>query len=184
MRKLSKTGLGRVFKDWAPALPFTLAAGGLLALSAVWLVRSSFAGIEGGWSLQAWRDILGSELALKAIKTSFGISIWVATICTVIGSVLAWLVANMAWRRRSATQAVLNVVSNFGGASLAIAMVATLGAVGFFRLLLSDWLGFALPLDLYSPTGLVVTYLYFILPLFVLLVLPAMAAVRPEWWEA
>ena len=115
---------------------------------------------------------------------SLVLSVIVATFCLVVGSVLAYLVSGLARQGRAAAQALLNVAANFGGASLAIAMVSTLGAVGFVRLLLENWFGYQLGLDLYSLWGLVVTYIYFILPLYVLLVLPAMSVLRPEWWEA
>ena len=39
-------------------------------------------------------------------------------------------------------------------------------------------------MDLYGTTGLVVVYLYFHVPLFVLIVLPAMGAVSEPLWEA
>ncbi|MCI0678541.1 MAG: ABC transporter permease [Actinobacteria bacterium] len=174
----------RALYDWAPAIPFFLMAGGVLIGSAVWLVRSSFAGIDGGWTIQPWRDIFGQELTRKTFGTSLGLSTWVATICTVVGTPLAFYVANLARQGRAAAQGLLNVVTNFGGASLAIAMVATLGALGFVRLLVQNWFGADLALDLFSFWGLIVTYLYFILPLYVLLILPAMAALKPEWWEA
>ena len=174
----------RAIRDWAPAIPFFLIAGGVLIGSAVWLIRASFAGIDGGWTIQPWADILGQELTRKGIANSLGLSAWVATICTVIGTPLAYYIAHLARRGRTAAQGLLNVVTNFGGASLAIAMVATLGAVGFVRLLARDWLSTEITLNLFSFQGLIVTYLYFILPLYVLLVLPAMAAIKPEWWEA
>ena len=161
-----------------------LLAGGLLLGSAVWLVRTSFEGVGGGWSLQAWRDITTSGLAREAIATSLWLSVWVASLCTVAGTVLAWYVANLARRGRTSAQALLNVAANFGGASLAIAMISTYGGVGFVRLLMADWFGWELGLDLYGFSGLVVTYVYFVLPLYVLLILPAMTALRPEWWEA
>lgn len=170
--------------DWLPVVPFLAFVGVLLAGSALWLVRSSFGGPEGGWTLQPWRDVFGIRLNRSAIVTSVELSAAVATICALLGTPLAWFVAALARRGRTAAQALLNVVSNFGGASLAIAMITTLGSVGFLRLLVQDWLGRDLPLDLFSFWGLVVTYTYFTLPLYVLLLLPAMGAVRPEWWEA
>lgn len=169
---------------WAPALPLLGIGTILLAGSGVWLVRSSFAGIAGGWTLEAWRDVLTSDLNRAALRVSFELATTVATVCTAVGTPLAWYVAGLGERSGSVAQGLLTVVSNFGGASLAIAMVTTLGSAGFVRLLASDWLGVALPFDLYSVGGLVVTYTYFILPLYVLLVLPAVGALKPEWWEA
>ncbi|ABK73550.1 ABC transporter permease subunit [Mycolicibacterium smegmatis] len=176
--------LRRIVTQWGPAVPFLIAAGGILAAAAFWLIRTSFSGPDGGWTLQAWQDIFAQQITRAAMVRSLGLSAVVATLCLVLGSVLAYLVSGLARRGRTAAQALLNVAANFGGASLAIAMVSTLGAVGFVRLLLQDRFGYALGFDLYSFWGVVVTYMYFILPLYVLLVLPAMSVLRAEWWDA
>lgn len=173
-----------VIAQWAPAIPFLVTAGGVLVAAGIWLIRTSFAGPDGGWTLQPWRDIFAQQITREAMVRSLGLSATAATVCLAVGSVLAYHVSGLARRGRAAAQALLNVAANFGGASLAIAMVSTLGAVGFVQLLVQDWFGHPLGFDLYSFWGLVVTYLYFILPLYVLLVLPAMSVLRPEWWEA
>ena len=48
--------------DWLPVVPFLAFVGVLLAGSALWLVRSSFGGPDGGWTLQPWRDVFGTRL--------------------------------------------------------------------------------------------------------------------------
>ena len=69
---------------------------------------------------------------------------------------------------------------------LAFAFIATIGNAGVMTRLLSD-LGFN-PyfhgFSLYSFTGLVIVYLYFLLPLVILLMLPPVEALRHEWREA
>jgi ABC-type uncharacterized transport system permease subunit len=173
----------RLLAEWGPLVPFALCAGGLLLGAAAWLVRSSFAGTDGGWSLQPWRDVLGSALNRRAVATSVKLSALVATICTVAGVPLALLIAGLGRKGRTAVQAALNVVTNFGGASLAIAMITAYGAVGFVRLALEDLFGVGL-MDLFGFGGLIAVYVYFILPLYVLLLLPATGALRREWREA
>lgn len=176
--------IGRALSDWAPVFPFVLCAGGLLLGAGVWLVIESVQGVEGGWSLDAWGDVLEPGLNRDAIVESLKLAATVASISTAVGIAVAWYVANLSRRGRAVAQAVATVAANFGGASLAIAMVSTFGSVGFVTLLAKDWLGVDLPFDLYGFWGLVVVFVYFNLPLFVLLVLPAMTALRPEWWEA
>lgn len=170
--------------DWAPVLPFVLVISTLLIGSGVWLVRTSFGGPEGGWTVDPWRDLFGNPLTREAIVRSVQLSAVVATLCVVVGTPLAWYVTHLTGWGRSLSQSLANALSNFGGASLAIAMVTAFGAVGFVRLSLADLFGVDLPFTLYSFWGLVVTYLYFCLPLYVLLLVPAMGALRPEWWEA
>lgn len=176
--------LRRWATDWLPALPALVVCGGLLLGSGLWLVRVSLRGVDGGWSLQAWRDILQGGVNRDSIVNSTQLSLWVSSLCVVLGTPLAWFLANLGRRAQDTSRALLNVVTNFGGASLAIAMISTLGGVGFVRLGLADWFGVRLGFDLYGFWGLVVVYSYFILPLYVLLLMPALGAVRPEWWEA
>jgi putative spermidine/putrescine transport system permease protein len=78
------------------------------------------------------------------------------------------------------------VFANFGGVPLAFLFVATLGSSGLATRWLAD-LGFdpyAHGFNLYSLTGVVVVYMYFQIPLMVLVILPALEGLRPAWREA
>src|SRR5450756_1228082 len=78
------------------------------------------------------------------------------------------------------------VLAQFGGVALAFAFVATVGAQG----LLTIWLqrmGMTISDSQWVyewDKGLVVVYLYFQIPLMVLVFLPAIEGLRPEWREA
>jgi putative spermidine/putrescine transport system permease protein len=79
------------------------------------------------------------------------------------------------------------VASNFAGVPLAFAFLATLGRVGLVTVLLKKFFG----VDLYSTgfsvlsfAGLTLTYLYFQIPLMVLIVTPALEGLKREWREA
>ncbi len=176
--------LRRLVLDWAPLVPFLVVAGGLLVGSGLWLIRTSLEGTDGGWSLQAWRDILAPGLNRTAILRSLRLSVTVAVLAALVGTPLAWFVGHLAGRGRTLSMALMNVAANFGGAPLAIAFVSTIGTLGFVRLLLDDWFGVGLPVDLLSFRGYVLVFLYFVVPLYVLLVLPAMGSLRAELWEA
>lgn len=175
----------RFLGDWLPALPFLVIIGGLLVGAAVWLVQASFRDpLSGQWNLNAWRQAFASgPLYRGAIVNSLKISLLTATICTVIGTPLAWYVHHLAGRGRAFAVAITNTGANFTGISLAQAFVATLGVSGFVTKLLSE-LGIHWGDGLYHLRGLVALFCYFTLPLYVLLVLPAMSALKPTWWEA
>ncbi len=82
---------------------------------------------------------------------------------------------------RGAVLTASGVLANFGGIPLAFAFVATLGISGVVTELGHlDALGW----NLYSFTGLTVIYLYFLVPLMVLVVVPALDGLRPQWREA
>jgi putative spermidine/putrescine transport system permease protein len=78
------------------------------------------------------------------------------------------------------------VFANFGGVPLAFLFIATLGSSGLATQWLTD-LGFN-PYDhgfsLYTLAGVVVVYMYFQIPLMVLVILPALEGLRPAWREA
>ena len=79
------------------------------------------------------------------------------------------------------------VASNFAGVPLAFAFLATLGRLGLVTVLLRDWFGFniyAHGFNLLSFWGLTLTYLYFQIPLMVLILTPALDGLKKEWREA
>jgi putative spermidine/putrescine transport system permease protein len=79
------------------------------------------------------------------------------------------------------------VAANFAGIPLAFAFVATLGTLGIVTRFMRDNLGFN-PYDhgfsLFTFWGVVITYLYFQIPLMILVIAPAIDGLRKEWREA
>ena len=79
------------------------------------------------------------------------------------------------------------VASNFAGVPLAFAFLATLGRLGLVTVLLREWFGiniYALGFNLLSFWGLTLTYLFFQIPLMILIVTPALDGLKREWREA
>ena len=87
--------------------------------------------------------------------------------------------------RRLVTSAC-GVFAQFGGVTLAFAFIATIGQAGFLYLWLQqhaiDIYGNGV--WLYKVPGLVLVYAYFQIPLMVLVFLPALDGIRPQWREA
>jgi putative spermidine/putrescine transport system permease protein len=78
------------------------------------------------------------------------------------------------------------VFANFGGVPLAFLFIATLGSTGMVTTWLTD-LGlnpYTHGFNLYTFSGIVVVYMYFQIPLMVLVILPALEGLRPAWREA
>jgi putative spermidine/putrescine transport system permease protein len=79
------------------------------------------------------------------------------------------------------------VFANFGGVPLAFLFIATLGTTGIATRWLTD-IGFNPYTDggfnLYDLGGVALVYLYFQIPLMVLVILPAFQGLRPAWREA
>lgn len=175
----------KIVGDWLPVVPFMILGGGLLVAAAGWLVVGSFRSPSGEWNLEAWQRIFRPGKVYRgSILTSVWVSLWTCTICTLVGSPLAWYVHHLRGRGRALAIGITNTAANFVGVSLARAFISTLGAAGFLTLVIRKVTGYDLGDGLYSQAGLVAIFCYFTIPLFVLLVLPAMAAVKSTWWEA
>ena len=122
----------------------------------------------------------------------FSQSIQLSVISAVLPGVFGLLIAYAIWSanrgsvlRRVAITAS-GVFANFGGVPLAFLFVATLGSTGLATRWLAD-LGFdpyQHGFSLYSLSGVVVVYMYFQIPLMVLVILPALEGLRPAWREA
>ncbi|HEY3073279.1 MAG TPA: hypothetical protein VGJ46_10740 [Candidatus Limnocylindrales bacterium] len=168
---------------WLPALPLLVIIGALLLAPALLLIVQSFSG-NSGLTLDLWARVLGSALNREAIVTSVVLGVTCATIATIIGAPMAWLISRMFPRSRAGWLALLNVAANFGGIGLAFAYIAVLGTQGMITLgLQGAGLGFVPPRPS-SFIGLTAAYSYTNVPLFVLLTIPAMGILRAEWWEA
>ena len=117
---------------------------------------------------------------------SFVVSGISALIGAVAGTAIGYaIVATRHERLRNASVALANVTSNAGGISLAFAYITVLGSTGAITIALKligiDLYSF---FSLYSMAGLIIVYVYFQVPLMVVLMLPAFAALRKEWSEA
>jgi putative spermidine/putrescine transport system permease protein len=106
----------------------------------------------------------------------------------VFGAFLAYavLTGRPASPLRRTVSTASGVLAYFGGVPLAFAFIAALGQTG----LATIWLRGA-GLDLYaagfridSLTGLGLTYVYFQIPLMVILITPALEGLLPQWREA
>jgi putative spermidine/putrescine transport system permease protein len=113
-------------------------------------------------------------------------------ITAALGGVLGLLMAYAALQPgaprwiRSALTTFSGVAANFGGVPLAFAFISTIGTVGLITRGL-DKIGIDLyghGFTLFGFWGLVATYLYFQIPLMVLVIAPAIIGLRSEWREA
>jgi putative spermidine/putrescine transport system permease protein len=159
-----------------------------LAVPAASVMVEAFRDNSGGLSVSNITTILdSSQPYLHDYISSLELSA-VAAICAgVIGLVgTVALVASPSPLLRRLVSSACGVLANTGGVPLAFAFIGSIGNTGVVTNLLSH-LGFN-PYDhgftLYSASGLVIVYLYFLLPLTVLLMLPPVEALRREWREA
>lgn len=175
------------FGNWLGVLPFFFFSGLFLIAPTVVLAYRSLEGLEGGLTLDNYRQ-LASPGVINAYAMSIRVSLTTAIIGGLFGFLLAWAVSigGLARPFRSTTTTFSGVASNFAGVPLAAAFVFTLGRVGVVTSMFKD-LGLDLyrsGFSLYSFTGLSLVYLFFQIPLMVLVMLPALDGLRPDWREA
>jgi putative spermidine/putrescine transport system permease protein len=120
-------------------------------------------------------------------------SIKLSLITATIGGVAGLFIAYAALREgtpkwiRSALTTFSGVAANFGGIPLAFAFIASLGALGVVTQFFKNQLGFDITahgFSLFSMTGVGLAYMYFQLPLMILVIAPAIDGLRKEWREA
>lgn len=106
----------------------------------------------------------------------------------VLGGLLAYAVstAKAGGVTKRFTTSLSGVLAQFGGVALAFAFLASFGATGLLTTWLT-WIGVdtGAGLWLYEwNKGLMLVYLYFQIPLMVIVFLPAVEGLRPQWREA
>jgi putative spermidine/putrescine transport system permease protein len=157
-----------------------------LLIPTVTVVVGAFA--EDGRPSLANISALGDPVALTTLRSSVILSGVSAAIGATFGSVLAYLVvigASDSLLRRFVTS-LSGVLAQCGGVMLAFAFIATIGFTGSLTVWLRDHLG----LDIYGSgwlfdlPGLILVYAYFQIPLMVIVFLPALDGIRPQWREA
>jgi putative spermidine/putrescine transport system permease protein len=173
------------------ALPFFLYVAVFLLLPVAVLIVEAFRATDPVTFEETWST--GSITAItegpyrRAYVGSLQLSVVTALLGGGLGLALAVAVLR-AKRGRMLRRLVLTasgVLANFGGVPLAFAFLASIGNAGVLTALLTDTLGLGLGgFSLYSMTGLALVYLYFLIPLMVLTITPALEALRPQWREA
>lgn len=168
-------------------LPFLGYVTIFLVVPTVTVAVRAFQGDAGGFSLEQVRT-LGDATVLTALWRSLQLSLVSAALGAVLGALLAFLIVDLSPSHpvRRGTSAICGVLAQFGGVTLAFAWMATLGFNGLLTNLLADAFGLsgAGYSWLYGTPGLILVYTYFQVPLMVIVFLPALEGLRPQWREA
>jgi putative spermidine/putrescine transport system permease protein len=150
------------------------------------LVVQSFIG-DQGFTLSYMAGLLDYQY-----RVAFENSILLAVASALVGLVFGGLLAHAILQPgapgflRSITTSFSAVAANFAGVPLAFAFISTLGSLGFVTVMLKD-AGidiYSMGFSLYSITGLTITFAYFQVPLMLIIITPALEALRVQWREA
>ncbi len=182
------TARRRISFAWLGVVPFLLFALLFLILPTMKIVIGSFQTNDGGFTLANIANLFQPSI-LAAYWISIKISVASALLGCFFGFLLAWamVLGGLPGWLRSPILTFSGVASNFAGIPLAFAFLATFGRLGLVTLILRDWFGvnlYGLGFNLLSFGGLTLTYLFFQIPLMVLILTPALDGLKKEWREA
>ncbi len=172
---------------WVGLLPFFLFSFAFIVLPTVYLVTGSLQKNDQP-SLQNYAD-LGTGIIPQAIFTSIEISLVTAIAGGILGFLMAYAIILGGLPRflRTTISTFSGVASNFAGVPLALAFVFTLGQLGVVTTFLKETFGFNIydtGFKLSDKVGLELVYLYFQIPLMILIIAPAIDGLKKEWREA
>lgn len=152
------------------------------------MLVGAFKSKGGGWTLHNISQLF-QQPYLGAFQNSIELSLVTALIGGAGGILLAYAAIRDGTPRwiRSMLTTFSGVAANFGGIPLAFAFIATIGGIGIVTQFFQNQLHVNLyqhGFSLFTKTGVELVYLYFQLPLMVLVISPAIDGLRREWREA
>jgi putative spermidine/putrescine transport system permease protein len=164
------------------------------AYTTIFLLVPTFIVVVGAFLDGKSRPTLGNLAALgqPQIVSAFMNSVLLSAVTAVLGAVFGALLAYAVSTAREGgplrrmMTSLCGVLAQFGGVTLAFAFMATVGAQGFLTLWLQKiGIDLAGSTWLYEPNkGLMLVYTYFQIPLMLIVFLPAVEGLRPQWREA
>ena len=173
--------------DWIGAVPFFAYVAVFLLLPTGIIAIGAFLAEDGSPTLTNFSSLFTSDLIKVGLDT-VSLSAVTAVLGALLGALLAYAIAtgNPDGTLRRLAVSASGVLAQFGGVTLAFAFIATIGPAGLIYLFIKEH-GF----DFYSGgywiydlRGLALVYLYFQIPLMVLVFLPAVDGIKPQWREA
>ncbi|EJA7340841.1 TPA: ABC transporter permease subunit [Vibrio parahaemolyticus] len=148
----------------------------------MWVLFNSFI-YDGEFALDNYIEVLDSAFMLQAFGNSLWLSVWSSIFGLAIATLLVSSLRRVNSKLRDAVIAFTNMSSNFAGVPLSFAFIIILGTNGAITLLLKQY-GLLGDFDLYGKWGLLAIYIYFQIPLAVLLLYPAFDALSDDWQAA
>jgi len=182
---------GRAFltsfiKNYLPATPLLLIVGFFFLFPIARLIHVSFLSNENTFTIDNFITATQEPYRTGFIN-SIKIGLFSAAIAALPGAIAAYFIETRGSSKLRRTIAVMNgVLANTGGIPLAFMFYAALGIQGQLTKILKffGWDIYSGTFSLGSFIGLLIVYLYFQLPLMIIVFSPAIVSLRKEWSEA
>lgn len=181
-----RSSLTFFLKNVLPALPLLVVIGYFFLFPIVRLIYVSFMSNENTFTLGNFRTTM-EEPYRSGFINSIKIGVFSAALAALPGAIAAYFIETRGPSKLRRTITVMSgVLANTGGVPLAFMFYAALGIQGQLTKILK-FFGFDIYADRFSLgsfIGLLIVYLYFQLPLMVIVFSPAIVALRREWTDA
>lgn len=170
-------------------LPFLLFSGVFLLFPTWNVVSGAFRDNYGELSTTILKSVFNDPIARHAFGNSLELSAKTAVVGAILGGLFAWAIATgkPGGLFYKVAVALSSVLAQFGGVMLVFAFLATFGFNGLVLTFATKFLPTTFLADaswLYSMNGLAVLYTFFQIPLMVLVFLPTLENLKPQWREA
>lgn len=149
-----------------------------------YMVVSSFSNSDG-LTLNQYKAVLTNSYILQGFKNSITLSAISALLALVVTLFAVYAMMRFSDPVKERILVVTNLTSNFSGIPLAFAFIVLLGNSGLFTLLFEKWgIDAFSSFSLYSWSGLLLIYIYFQLPLSLMLLYPIYYGIQQQWKDA
>jgi putative spermidine/putrescine transport system permease protein len=180
--------LFRTLRTGAPVLPFLVYVTLGLLLPTVAIINLAFRSNAGKLTLDNIKSIVSGGQYRIGFENSLKLALVTSIVPGILGTLIAYAIATSKHELfKRLTAACSGVLAQFGGVNLAFMFIASFGALSGVA---THWLadvgfnpwdhGF----DLYKFWGVAFVYMYFQIPLMVLIITPAFAGLKESWREA
>lgn len=171
-------------QSFAWLIPFLLLMMLFFIIPLLYMLVTSFSNSDG-FTLEQYKSVLTNEYILQGFKNSITLSAISAVIALIVTLFAVYSIMRFSEPVREKILVLTNLTSNFSGIPLAFAFIVLLGNSGLFTLLFEKWeIGALSSFSLYSWSGLLLIYIYFQLPLALMLLFPIYDGIQKEWKEA
>ncbi len=182
-------GIVRVALRWVGILPFGAYVALGLAAPTIAIAIAAFQDSTTNAATLSNMDAAVHGTYMTGLQNSLELSLVCAIVPGIFGLLVAYAIFTA--KRGNVLRRVVitasGVFANFGGVPLAFLFIATLSTTG----VVTGWIKDVSNVDiwnhgftLYDIHGIFLAYLYFQIPLMVLIILPALEGLRPAWREA
>jgi putative spermidine/putrescine transport system permease protein len=171
---------------WLPFIILIILVLAFEIIPAVYILISSF-DTKNGAGFYNYIKVFTNKFYLQSITNGLLIAFSSAAVGLLVGTYAAACLKTLKKDISEKLINIINLTSNFSGVPLAFAFIVLLGTNGLVTVLLKNKLGidiYNIGFNLYSWTGIILVYIYFQIPLTIMLMYPAIYAINDDTLEA